>query len=818
MKRSISLLFMAFLLISPSCLFAKGGFSLGDIQRALEEAQKALQKVQQPGQPGQGNEAVSGVITITDTSRPWYFKMDWFDAAASSRIYMQVNNQRPRFLVEFIGPHPPTGAPIRLEGLRAGDKVKFLVKTCWHGKKYGPVDSGNSRFFRVTKKGANLYYFQFEDAVGYDMAYNDGAFYFYQEGFGPAPNRYIWIKKFDVQKAPSGLLLKGTVHVTAPGYVNSHVEIRDNGWRVYKTVGLDFRAQRPGDHDFQYTIRDALPAPMYTAIWQVGFSGETDSRVRPLKGCLDSALPVTVPPSPLGSDKDLLLYYSFDDCSPKDMSGNGLDGMIHGRPSCIGGLQVRSLYFNRVDRNNGCGRPGGDFISMPALGSVFQQGITICAWAKFESPRFYERIVDLGNGPGEQGGYNIIFGRIDTSNNIGIESWINSDGNFNRSVGRLTYPGIVNGEWNHYCATIDNSSRKMRLYINGQLKAEKTGNPVANVPRSSNFIAHSNWCYNDPDFKGAIDELRIFKRALTPNEIRKLYSKQKAIGPATPQTGVFGSTKKNPFIFEGTIYFLPVGTKRLPDFSRLKPVGKIYTPALNITPRSFLEGFPGVTNRFEWFAIDYKGRIYIKKPGTYTFALLSDDGSKLIIDGRTVINNDGIHPPIERRGTVFLGRGLHDIEVQYFQGPREEVALVLYLIEGGRKNLFDIRRFAPVTMVEGRKQDRLTLGAGILFDFNRYSLRPDAIKVLDSVYDLLKNYKYKKIVIEGYTDNIGSDSYNLRLSRNRAQAVANYLIGKGVPRSKIQVIGYGKKRPRFPNDTEEHRALNRRVEIRIIKE
>jgi len=806
---------LTILLIIPTSLLAEENLNLGEIQRALEKAQEALEQIQHPGPQPTLNNNVSGVITLRDVSRPWYFKMDSFDAAAASQIYLQVNNQEPRFLAEFLGPHPPVGAPIRLDGLRPGDKIKFLIKTCWHGRQYGPVDSSNTRFFRVTQRGTKLYHFQFEDAAGYDMAYNDGAFYFYQEGYGPAPNRHVWIKKFQAYKAPGGVILSGTVHVDGRGLVSSKVDIRDNTWNTYKVLNLDLDTQGPGDRDFQYKLTDSLPAPMYTAIWQVNFMGETDSRLRALKGCIEKSQSA-LPPVPT-SHQDLVVYYSFDDCSAHDMSNNHLNGTIYGSPECAEGLQVRSLYFNKIDKNNGCGRPGGDFIALPGLGAIFQQGITVCAWARFEAPRSYEKILDIGNGPGEQGGYNVVFGRLGTSNNIEIESWINSDGNLNRTTGRLTYPGIVNGQWQYYCATIDNNTLKMRLYINGQLKAEKAGNPVMNVPRSRNFIAHSNWCYNDPDFKGAMDEFRIYDRALSQREIKNLYSKNKIPAPMPAQASAFGSTQKNPFIFQGSIYFLPEGTSRLPDFARIRPVGKIYSAVLNVSPQNFLQGFPGVTDRFEWFAIDYKGKIYVRKPGIYTFSLLSDDGSKLLIDGKTVIDNDGIHPPKEKTGSTYLGKGLHNIEVEYFQGPRQEVALVLSLVEGNRKVPFDIRNFAPVTMVEDRHQTRLTLGAGILFDFNSYSLRPDAIKVLDSVYSLLRDYNYKKVIVEGHTDNIGSDSYNLRLSKNRAQAVANYLIAKGVPRARIKIIGYGKKRPKYPNDTEEHRAKNRRVEIRILK-
>lgn len=288
-------------------------------------------------------------------------------------------------------------------------------------------------------------------------------------------------------------------------------------------------------------------------------------------------------------------------------------------------------------------------------------------------------------------------------------------------------------------------------------------------------------------------------------------------GQKPPEKGIFGSTKKNPFILVGTIYYLPEGTNRLPDFSKLKPVGKIYTSVLNITPRSFSQGFPGVTNRFEWFAIRYKGKIYTPRDENYTFSLLSDDGSKLIIDGKVIIDNDGVHPPYEKTGSVYLKRGIHEIEISYFQGPRWQVALVLSVIWDNKKEIFDIRKFAPVKMEEKRCIVNLTMTSAVLFDFDKYNLKPEARDVLDQVVDFLKTYKYQRVIVEGHTDSIGSQSYNLRLSRKRAASVADYLINNGLPAEKIKIVGYGESKPKYPNDTEEHRAKNRRVEIKVVK-
>lgn len=109
----------------------------------------------------------------------------------------------------------------------------------------------------------------------------------------------------------------------------------------------------------------------------------------------------------------------------------------------------------------------------------------------------------------------------------------------------------------------------------------------------------------------------------------------------------------------------------------------------------------------------------------------------------------------------------------------------------------------------------ITLSSKILFGFNSYSLKPDAIEVLESVCTVLRNLKHDRVVVVGYTDNIGSKEYNIVLSRRRAKAVTDYLIARGIHKSSIEVVGYGESYPAYPNDTEEHRALNRRVEIKV---
>jgi hypothetical protein len=78
---------------------------------------------------------------------------------------------------------------------------------------------------------------------------------------------------------------------------------------------------------------------------------------------------------------------------------------------------------------------------------------------------------------------------------------------------------------------------------------------------------------------------------------------------------VFGTTVVIPSGLKGDIYHLPQNTQSVGEIQQLKPQGSIYTTSLNVPPQDFQLGFPGVTKRYEWFAIDYSGKFWIERPG-----------------------------------------------------------------------------------------------------------------------------------------------------------------------------------------------------------
>jgi peptidoglycan-associated lipoprotein len=99
------------------------------------------------------------------------------------------------------------------------------------------------------------------------------------------------------------------------------------------------------------------------------------------------------------------------------------------------------------------------------------------------------------------------------------------------------------------------------------------------------------------------------------------------------------------------------------------------------------------------------------------------------------------------------------------------------------------------------------------FDFDRYSLRPEAVRALDEAIRSLQENANLRIEIEGHTCNIGTAEYNLALGERRANAVREYLTSRGVSADRLRTVSYGEERPKFDNAREETRRLNRRAAL-----
>jgi len=128
-----------------------------------------------------------------------------------------------------------------------------------------------------------------------------------------------------------------------------------------------------------------------------------------------------------------------------------------------------------------------------------------------------------------------------------------------------------------------------------------------------------------------------------------------------------------------------------------------------------------------------------------------------------------------------------------------------------RKSLAD----SGVSVVRDGDNINLVMPGNITFATSKAIIQQDFHQILNSVATVLSNYKETAIEVEGHTDSTGSVSYNLKLSEERAKSVSDYLVSKGITSQRIIHHGRGPMRPVASNQTDEGRAQNRRVEIRI---
>jgi outer membrane protein OmpA-like peptidoglycan-associated protein len=123
--------------------------------------------------------------------------------------------------------------------------------------------------------------------------------------------------------------------------------------------------------------------------------------------------------------------------------------------------------------------------------------------------------------------------------------------------------------------------------------------------------------------------------------------------------------------------------------------------------------------------------------------------------------------------------------------------------------------------LEGAKVERvgegikITFSSGLLFDVDKATLKEASRQNLTDLARILNKYADTNVLLEGHTDSTGSEEHNLALSRERAQAVANYLDTQQVNPTRFTIMGYGESQPVATNDSSDGRAQNRRVEVAI---
>ena len=178
------------------------------------------------------------------------------------------------------------------------------------------------------------------------------------------------------------------------------------------------------------------------------------------------------------------------------------------------------------------------------------------------------------------------------------------------------------------------------------------------------------------------------------------------------------------------------------------------------------------------------------------------------------------------KGLVKLSDAVGGIKIK----PSAEITFSLVFGSGALKPELDAERISreqsraqqeTAALSTESCENRLTAmteSNAIYFKYGSAELDTESAPLLNTGADIANRCPAVKFNVEGHTDSVGSRGYNQRLSEERAKSVVDYLAAKGVAAARIQSAGYGKERPVAPNETEEGRAKNRRIEFKVRKE
>jgi outer membrane protein OmpA-like peptidoglycan-associated protein len=129
----------------------------------------------------------------------------------------------------------------------------------------------------------------------------------------------------------------------------------------------------------------------------------------------------------------------------------------------------------------------------------------------------------------------------------------------------------------------------------------------------------------------------------------------------------------------------------------------------------------------------------------------------------------------------------------------------------------EIEKFVSNVQVSPPENNEIKVNiSDILFDTGSYEVKPSYRDMIVKLAEIIRQYNEVDVVVEGHTDDVGSRDFNITLSENRARSVAKLLIENGVSKNKVSYVGYGPDKPIVPNTSDENRAKNRRVEIKLI--
>ncbi len=358
-------------------------------------------------------------------------------------------------------------------------------------------------------------------------------------------------------------------------------------------------------------------------------------------------------------------------------------------------------------------------------------------------------------------------------------------------------------EWYHIALVKD--ARQLQLYVNGAL--DKSWKTASKSPGGTKDIYLGQHPYFWGGFTGLIDDIAMYHRPLNQLEVIALSQIQnvplESYAEVSEQKWTPGqfmgnwqgviTQPDNPLMpsYAFTLRFAEVEKGRLVGYSRIevpedKAFGVIRIQAI----------ISGNTLNFEEIKV-YRQKNYLGYKWCKKYGQLQYDQQNESLKGKWYASN------CENVGELLLFRtqsqfNFHDNRLSERLSLEELVAKL---------------EQSP----EPLKEESLTLDfAPIEFSFGTAQLSPSSLDYLSrEIVPLLQKYPKIQLSITGYTDSVGDDQVNLALSRGRAKSVHDYLISKGVERSRLRYEGLGEANPIAPNDTPTGRRVNRRVELTV---
>jgi len=209
---------------------------------------------------------------------------------------------------------------------------------------------------------------------------------------------------------------------------------------------------------------------------------------------------------------------------------------------------------------------------------------------------------------------------------------------------------------------------------------------------------------------------------------------------------------------------------------------------------------------------------------TTEFSYLSVDGSKF--DGNDALSPGGgilggvtdSYMTFDLGFLYYFGKGAPSRICQLYSGLSVESPdnVDYERIENIVKKHIPKEVVKEVVVEKPVSSEKKWILVGVNFDYNSTKLSSEAYPILFHAVQVLLQNPDMKVEIQGHTDNIGSDQANLKLSERRAQAIKNYLVARGVDGTRLKVVGYGEAYPIADNKTADGRAMNRRIEFKVL--